>query len=99
MRAVVVTELSGPDGMTVQEVPEPQVDGAVLIDVRASGVCFPDLLISYDCAQDAKRKWVQRNKPLAAALVSASTGDSPPMAMAHTHPVDIRWRPHSCAKP
>ncbi|MCQ4121268.1 NADPH:quinone oxidoreductase family protein [Rhodococcus tibetensis] len=47
MRAVVVTELSGPDGMTVREVPEPPADGAVLIDVRASGVCFPDLLISY----------------------------------------------------
>ncbi|MFC4605045.1 NADPH:quinone oxidoreductase family protein [Rhodococcus kronopolitis] len=47
MQAVVVTELTGPAGMTLQEVPEPDTDGRVLIDVRAAGVCFPDLLISY----------------------------------------------------
>ncbi|CAM2835764.1 NADPH:quinone oxidoreductase family protein [Prescottella defluvii] len=47
MRAVVVTELAGPSAMAVQEVPEPDATGLVLIDVKASGVCFPDLLISY----------------------------------------------------
>ncbi|SDE05361.1 NADPH:quinone oxidoreductase family protein [Rhodococcus tukisamuensis] len=47
MQAVVVTELTGPAGMAMQEVPDPDAEGKVLIDVRASGVCFPDLLISY----------------------------------------------------
>ncbi|RVW10230.1 NADPH:quinone oxidoreductase family protein [Prescottella agglutinans] len=47
MRAVVVTELAGPSSMVVQDVPEPDATGLVLIDVKASGVCFPDLLISY----------------------------------------------------
>ena len=47
MRAMVVTELSGPEGIVAQEVPEPAAEGLVLIDVKASGVCFPDLLITY----------------------------------------------------
>lgn len=44
MRAAQVTELSGPDGVEVVEVDEPAADGALLVDVRAAGVCFPDLL-------------------------------------------------------
>mgnify|MGYP002136694142 CR=1 FL=1 len=44
---MVVTELSGPEGIVAQEVPEPAAEGLVLIDVKASGVCFPDLLITY----------------------------------------------------
>lgn len=47
MRAMVVTELCGPEGIVAQEVLEPVADGMVLIDVKASGVCFPDLLITY----------------------------------------------------
>ena len=47
MRAMVVTELTGPEGIVAQEVPEPAAEGLVLIDVKASGVCFPDLLITY----------------------------------------------------
>ncbi|QKT12858.1 NADPH:quinone oxidoreductase family protein [Rhodococcus sp. W8901] len=47
MRAVVVTDLAGPSAMAVRDVPEPDSTGLVLIDVKASGVCFPDLLISY----------------------------------------------------
>ncbi len=47
MRAVVVTDLAGPSAIVVQDVAEPDADGLVLIDVKASGVCFPDLLISY----------------------------------------------------
>jgi NADPH:quinone reductase len=45
MRAVQVTELSGPDGARVVEVDEPgAADGNLLVDVHAAGVCFPDLL-------------------------------------------------------
>ncbi len=47
MRAVVVTDLAGPSAIVVQDIAEPDADGLVLIDVKASGVCFPDLLISY----------------------------------------------------
>jgi NADPH2:quinone reductase len=47
MRAVRVHELSGPAGLRVDEVPDPSVGpGQVLIDVRASGVNFPDVLLS-----------------------------------------------------
>lgn len=46
MRAVQVTELTGPDGVRVVDVPEPEANGGVLIDVRAAGISFPDLLLS-----------------------------------------------------
>ncbi|MEL6980871.1 MAG: NADPH:quinone oxidoreductase family protein [Actinomycetota bacterium] len=45
MRALQVNELSGPEGLSVVEVPEPVDDGtSVLVEVRAAGVSFPDLL-------------------------------------------------------
>ena len=48
MRACVVRELTGPAGLVyVDDADEPpDFPGAVLIDVRAAGVCFPDLLLS-----------------------------------------------------
>jgi len=47
MRAVRVHELIGPAGLRVDEVPEPSVGaGQVLIEVRAAGVNFPDVLLS-----------------------------------------------------
>ncbi len=47
MRALQVNELSGPDGITVVDVPEPEPGGnGVVVDVRAAGVSFPDLLQS-----------------------------------------------------
>ncbi|MEX2195443.1 MAG: NADPH:quinone oxidoreductase family protein [Thermoleophilaceae bacterium] len=46
MRAVQVTQTTGPDGLEIADVPEPAGDGAVLIDVRAAGISFPDLLLS-----------------------------------------------------
>lgn len=46
MKALVAQELNGPDGLAYTDVGEP-VHGAdtVLVDVRAAGVCFPDLLL------------------------------------------------------
>lgn len=44
MRAVQVTDATGPDGVKVGELPAPE--GELLIDVRAAGVGFPDLLMS-----------------------------------------------------
>lgn len=47
MRAVRVHELIGPSGLRVDEVPDPSVGpGQVLIEVRAAGVNFPDVLLS-----------------------------------------------------
>ncbi|HET7502583.1 MAG TPA: NADPH:quinone oxidoreductase family protein [Kofleriaceae bacterium] len=47
MRAVRVHELTGPSALRVDEVPEPTVGpGQVLVDVRACGVNFPDVLLS-----------------------------------------------------
>jgi NADPH2:quinone reductase len=47
MRAVRVHELIGPSGLRVDEIPDPSAGpGQVLIDVRASGVNFPDVLLS-----------------------------------------------------
>lgn len=48
MRAVRVHELVGPSGLRVDEVPEPAPGpGEVLVEVRAAGVNFPDVLLSY----------------------------------------------------
>jgi NADPH2:quinone reductase len=52
MRAVQITELTGPAALQVVDVPEPEAthmlspDGAVLIDVEAAGVSFPEVLQS-----------------------------------------------------
>jgi len=47
MRAVRVHELIGPSGLRVDEIPTPSVGaGQILIEVRASGVNFPDVLLS-----------------------------------------------------
>src|SRR5690349_21822075 len=47
MRAVRIHELTGPAGLRVDEVPAPSVGaGQVLIEVRAAGVNFPDILIT-----------------------------------------------------
>ena len=48
MKAVRQHELIGPKGLRVDEVPDPSPSaGEVLIDVRAAGVNFPDVLLSY----------------------------------------------------
>lgn len=45
MKALVAQELSGPAGLSYTDMPDPAGDGQVVIDVRAAGVCFPDLLL------------------------------------------------------
>jgi NADPH:quinone reductase len=45
VRAAVVTELNGPDGVVIREVPDPTLKpGHVLIDVEYAGISFPDVL-------------------------------------------------------
>jgi NADPH2:quinone reductase len=52
VKAVVVSALDGPDGLALEDVPEPQGahplagDDRLLIEVHAAGVAFPDLLQS-----------------------------------------------------
>ncbi len=47
MKACVVQRLSGPDGLVYTDIDDVTGDGGnVVIDVRAAGVCFPDLLLS-----------------------------------------------------
>jgi NADPH:quinone reductase len=46
MRALQVTELTGPDALELGEVDEPEAGDGVLIDVEAAGVAFPDLLLT-----------------------------------------------------
>jgi NADPH2:quinone reductase len=45
MKALVAQELSGPDGLAYTDVDEVRGDDAVVIDVGAAGVSFPDLLL------------------------------------------------------
>src|SRR4051812_6718200 len=48
MRAVRCHDLTGPSGLRVDELPEPEPGpGEVLVDVRAAGVNFPDVLLSH----------------------------------------------------
>ncbi len=46
MRSVQVQRLVGPRGVEVVDVPEPDADGKVLVEVHALGVSWPDLLLS-----------------------------------------------------
>ena len=45
MKALVAQELSGPAGLVYTDVDDAVGDGAVIVDVGAAGVSFPDLLL------------------------------------------------------
>ncbi len=46
MRAAVLRGVGGPEQLVVEEVPEPEAaDGQVVVDVRAAGINFADILI------------------------------------------------------
>lgn len=48
MRAVRCHDLTGPSGLRVDDLPEPEPGpGEVLVDVRAAAVNFPDVLLTY----------------------------------------------------
>ncbi|AIJ24652.1 zinc binding alcohol dehydrogenase [Amycolatopsis methanolica 239] len=46
VKALVVHGLDGPSAIRFDDVDEPPSDGKVLIEVRAAGVCYPDLLLT-----------------------------------------------------
>ena len=48
MRAVRQHELTGPSGLRVDEIPDPTPSaGELLVDVKAAGINFPDVLLSH----------------------------------------------------
>jgi NADPH:quinone reductase len=46
VRVLELQTLAGPDGLVLVHRPAPADESRVVIDVRAAGVCFPDLLMS-----------------------------------------------------
>jgi NADPH2:quinone reductase len=46
MRAIRVTELAGPESVQLVDIDEPSGEGAILVDVHAAGVAFPDALLT-----------------------------------------------------
>ena len=46
MRAIQIQSLTGPEGLALVDVPEPEANDGLLIDVHAAGVSFADLLVS-----------------------------------------------------
>ncbi|WP_028660556.1 NADPH:quinone oxidoreductase family protein [Nocardioides insulae] len=44
MRAIQITKLEGPEAIELVDIPAPTADDAVIIDVKAAGVAFPELL-------------------------------------------------------
>ncbi|SDX33232.1 NADPH2:quinone reductase [Geodermatophilus africanus] len=46
MRAAQIATLDGPSAISVVDVPEPDADGGVLVDVHVAGVTFPEVLLS-----------------------------------------------------
>jgi NADPH2:quinone reductase len=46
MKAVQVTQLTGPDDVVVADVEEPSVEGSMTVEVHAAGISFPDLLMT-----------------------------------------------------
>ncbi|MCC5758139.1 alcohol dehydrogenase catalytic domain-containing protein, partial [Klebsiella pneumoniae] len=45
MKALVAQALTGTDGLAYTDVDDPVSGDAVIVDVGAAGVCFPDLLL------------------------------------------------------
>ena len=44
MRAIHITQLDGPEAISLVDLPRPEARGQVLIEVKAAGVAFPELL-------------------------------------------------------
>jgi NADPH2:quinone reductase len=75
MRAVQVVETTGPSGVRVVEVPEPEPGpGDVVVDVHAVGVSFPDLLLSQGRYQLEPEPPFTLGVDLAGTVVSAPEG-------------------------
>jgi NADPH2:quinone reductase len=77
MRAVQVLQPTGPGGVRVVDVPEPEPGpGEVLIDVHAVGVSFPDLLLSQGLYQLRPEPPFTLGVDVAGTVVSLRHGSS-----------------------
>jgi NADPH2:quinone reductase len=74
MRALELQRLGGPEGFVLVNRPEPSGDGRVLIDVRAAGVCFPDLLMSRGAYQHSPELPAVLGSEVAGTVRSAPPG-------------------------
>jgi NADPH2:quinone reductase len=74
MKALQVTELTGPDAVRIADIPEPSGEGEVLIDVHAVGVSFPDLLRSQGLYQEKVVPPYVLGNEVAGVVVSAPAG-------------------------
>jgi len=74
MRALTVTALTGPDGVSVTEQPAPAAGDRVLVEVHAAGLSFPDLLRSQGAYQDRSEPPFVLGGEFAGVVVSAPAG-------------------------
>ena len=74
MRALQVKELTGPDGLEIADVPDPELDKGVLVDVEAAGIAFPDLLLSRGLYQLKPELPFVPGAEVAGTVVEAATG-------------------------
>lgn len=80
MRAIQISELSGPDALTLVELPEPEASHfltpgqGVVIDVRAAAVSFPDVLQSRGLYQFKPELPFVPGAEVAGEVVEASDG-------------------------
>ncbi|MGX9790405.1 NADPH:quinone oxidoreductase family protein [Mycobacterium sp. MMS18-G62] len=74
MRAIQIARLDGPHAAELVEIDEPSADGAVLIDVYAAGVAFPDALQSRGLYQHKPEMPYSPGGELAGVVRSAPVG-------------------------
>src|SRR5690348_9196825 len=74
MRALTVTALTGPDGVSVTEQPAPAAGDRVLVEVHAAGLSFPDLLRSQGDYHDRSEPPFVLGGEFAGVVVSAPAG-------------------------
>ncbi|MEV4144466.1 NADPH:quinone oxidoreductase family protein [Amycolatopsis sp. NPDC049691] len=71
MKALVQRDLTGPDGLEWSEVDDPGGDARIVLDVRAAGVCYPDLLMTRGQYQAAVQPPFVPGSEVAGVVVSA----------------------------
>jgi len=74
VKAVQVSELTGPAAAKVVDVDEPQVEGAMTIEVRAAGISFPDVLMTRGLYQYKPEPPFVLGSEAAGVVISAPEG-------------------------
>jgi NADPH:quinone reductase len=74
VRALMLTELAGPRALRFTDADEPDPAGRVLVEVRAAGLIYPDLLMSYGRYQLTIPPPFVPGSEIAGVVVSAPEG-------------------------